>query len=348
MRPLSANIGFFACLALGFGQSDPGKGIVAPQPLQKTEPEYSDEARLAGLEGTVSLTGTITEQGLPRDMRVTRSLGLGLDEKALEAIQHWSFLPGSLEGRPVPVVTTVPIEFRLPDKQSRWHLIRAEFLPSEGASRPQFSKTAYPYGAGISLRAFEEALVIRAIRREATATLAFDVDEHGSPVNLQVLNASHPIWGPEAMAVVREWQFLPGMRYGAPVSVPCTLDLVWGPTNLSPEALEWAVTQLSAPSYPAPPDSVRDFATSPAVVYQGPDPSYTEAARNAGLQGTVRISLLVGEDGVPHDLRVISPLGLGLDEKAIEAVNQWRFRPSLVNGQRRPVRAVVEVNFRVP
>jgi TonB family protein len=220
---------------------------IPPQLIQKTEPEYSDEARLAGLEGTVQLSATITEQGVPQDMRVIKSLGLGLDEQALAAIQQWRYMPGTFEGRPVPAPITLPVEFRLPDKQSRWHLIRADFTPPEGASGPQFSKTTYPYGIGISLRAFEQALVIRAIGREATATVAFDVDEHGIPGNLQVLNASHPIWGPEAMAVVREWQFVPGMKSGAPVSVLCTVDLVWGPTNLSQQALEWAVSQLSAP-----------------------------------------------------------------------------------------------------
>jgi TonB family protein len=326
-----------------------GDGVVAPQPVQKTDPEYSEEARLAGLEGTVLLTGTITEQGIPRDMRVTGSLGLGLDEKALAAIQQWRFMPGTLQGQPVPVVMTVPVDFRLPDKQSRWHLIRADFQPPEGASRPQFSKTGYPYGAGISLHAFEEALVIRAIRREATATVAFNVDEHGSPVNFQVLNASHPIWGPEAMAVVREWQFVPGMKYGAPLSVLCTVDLVWGPTNLSPQALEWAVTQLSASSIPAAPDPVGTFASAPAVVvYKGPDPSYTEEARQAGLQGSVQVSLLVGEDGGPQNLRVVSPLGLGLDEKAIEAVSQWRFQPASMNGQPVRYRTTIEVNFSLP
>jgi TonB family protein len=325
-----------------------GNGVVTPQLLQKTEPEYSEEARLAGLEGTVLLTGTITEQGVPQDMRVTRSLGLGLDQKALVAIQQWRYMPGTFQGKPVPIVMTVPVDFRLPDKQSRWHLIRADFKPPEGASRPQFSKTGYPYGAGISLHAFEEALVIRAIRREATATVAFDVDARGSPVNLQVLNASHPIWGPEAMAVVREWQFVPGMKYGAPVSALCTVDLVWGPTNLSPQALEWAVAQLSAPSISAPPDPVLKFAISPAVVYRGRDPSYTEEARQAGLQGSVQISLLVGEDGVPQNLRAIKPLGLGLDEKAIEAVSQWRFQPASVNGQRVRYRTTIEVNFRLP
>jgi TonB family protein len=354
MRPLFAIVALCTCAALVFGQSNSsgayqvGNGVEAPQPLQKTEPEYSDEARLAGLEGSVLLAGTITEQGVPRDMRVTGSLGFGLDEKALEAIQQWRFMPGNFQGQPVPVAMTVPVDFRLPDKQSRWHLIRAEFTPLEGASRPKFSKTRYPYGVGISLHAFEQALVIRAIGREATATVAFDVDEHGNPVNLRVLNASHPIWGPEAMAVVREWQFVPGMKYGAPVSALCTVELVWGPTNLTPQALDWAVAQLSAPSTPTTPEPVRNFSSSPEVIYKSADPSYTEAARRAGLQGTVRISLVVGEDGAPQDLRVISPLGLGLDEKALDAVSQWRFRPSLMNGEPLRVRAVIEVNFRLP
>jgi TonB family protein len=324
------------------GAVQAGSGVVPPQLLQKTEPEYSEEARLAGLEGAVSLTGTITEQGVPRDMRVTGSLGFGLDEKALAAIQQWRFTPGTRQGQPVPVVMTVTVDFRLPDKQSRWHLIRAEFTPPEGASRPQFSKTSYPYGVGISLNAFEEAIVIRAIGREATATVAFDVDEHGNPVNLQVLNASHPIWGPEATAVVRDWQFVPGMRYGAPVSVLCTVDLVWGPTNLSTQALQWAFAQMSVPPTPNP---VGNFGSSPIVVYRGTDPSYTEEARKAGLQGTVQVSLMIGDDGVPQNLRVISPLGLGLDEKAIEAASQWRFQPAVLNGQPVSISTTITVTF---
>ena len=316
--------------------------VVPPQILQKTEPEYSEEARIAGLEGTVTLSGTITEQGVPRDIRVTGSLGFGLDEKSLAAIQHWRFTPGTRQGQPVPVDMTIPVDFRLPDKQSRWHLIRAEFTPPEGASRPQFSKTSYPYGVGISLNAFEEAIVIRAIGREATATVAFDVDEHGAPVNLQVLNASHPIWGPEAMALVREWQFIPGMKYGVPASVLCTVDLVWGPTSLSTQALQWAVAQMSAPPTP---NLVRNFASSPIVVYRGTDPSYTEEARTARLDGTVQVSFTIGEDGVPQNLRIISPLGHGLDEKAMESVSQWRFQPVILNGQPTRIGTTISVTF---
>ncbi len=184
--------------------------------------------------------------------------------------------------------------------------------------------------------------MIRAIGREATATVAFDVEEHGLPVNLQVLNASHPIWGPEAMALVREWQFIPGMKYGAPVSVLCTVDLVCGPTNLSTQALQWAVAQMSVPSRPDPSHSVT---SPPVVVYRGYDPSYTEEARTASLQGTVQVSFMIGEDGVPQNLRVISPLGLRLDEKAIESVSQWRFQPVILNGRPIRVGSTISVTF---
>jgi len=60
------------------------------------------------------------------------------------------------------------------------------------------------------------------------------------------------------------------------------------------------------------------------------------------------VRLFVGEDGIPQNLSVVTPLGLGLDETAIEAVSQWRFRPTLVNGLPVRVRATVEVNFRLP
>ena len=241
----------------------PGHGIAAPELLQETEPDYTSEARLAGLEGAVELTGTITEQGLAEDMQVTRSLGFGLDERALETIRQWRYQPGTLDSQPVRVYMTVSVVYRIPENHSRWHMIRAEFNPPAGGSAPRFSKTAYPAGAGISAGALEEGRVIRAIGRQGTATLTFDINERGTPVNFQVLNASAPIWGNEAIAVVRDWQFVPGAKSGAPVSVPCTIDLVWGARNLTPESLRWAVTQLSYPQIPALSFRLTDAAAAP-------------------------------------------------------------------------------------
>ena len=77
------------------------------------------------------------------------------------------------------------------------------------------------------------------------------------------------------------------------------------------------------------------------------DPEYSEQARKAKYQGTVVLNLVVQRDGTVRDIRVLQPLGLGLDEKAIEAVRQWRFKPGLRNGQAVDVAAIIEVTFRL-
>ncbi len=77
------------------------------------------------------------------------------------------------------------------------------------------------------------------------------------------------------------------------------------------------------------------------------EPKYSEEARAAKLQGTVVLSVIVGTDGIVHDAQVLRGAGLGLDENAIEAVNQWRFKPGAREGQPVKIRATIEVNFRL-
>jgi protein TonB len=90
-----------------------GGEVSAPILISKIEPEYSEEARKAKYSGTVLLTVVVDQNGMPRDIRVVRSLGLGLDEKAIEAVQHWRFRPGLRHGKPVPVQAAVDVSFRL-------------------------------------------------------------------------------------------------------------------------------------------------------------------------------------------------------------------------------------------
>jgi TonB family protein len=61
----------------------------------------------------------------------------------------------------------------------------------------------------------------------------------------------------------------------------------------------------------------------------------------------VLLSLEVGADGLAHNIQVVRGLGLGLDEKAVEAVQQWTFKPGMKDGEPVPVRASIEVNFRL-
>ncbi len=80
------------------------------------EPEYSEEARKAHLEGSVILLIVVGADGNPRDPKVIRSLGLGLDEKAIAAITKWHFAPGTKNGEPVDVKAQIEVNFRLLDK----------------------------------------------------------------------------------------------------------------------------------------------------------------------------------------------------------------------------------------
>jgi protein TonB len=98
---------------IGGGAYAIGGDVAAPILISKTEPEYSEEARKAKYSGSVLLTIIVDQNGLPRDIRVVRPLGLGLDEKAIEAVRNWRFRPGTKGGRPVAVQAQVEVTFRL-------------------------------------------------------------------------------------------------------------------------------------------------------------------------------------------------------------------------------------------
>jgi protein TonB len=98
---------------IGGGVYRIGGGVSAPALLVKVEPEYSEEARKAKWQGVVVLYVVVDTNGMPRDMKVMKPLGLGLDEKAMEAVQKWRFRPGQKDGKPVPVAATIEVNFRL-------------------------------------------------------------------------------------------------------------------------------------------------------------------------------------------------------------------------------------------
>jgi periplasmic protein TonB len=98
---------------MGGGAFRIGGGVSAPVPIFKVEPEYSEEARKAKFQGTVLLAIVVDTDGKTRDVRILRPLGMGLDEKAIEAVMKWRFRPGYKDGRPVPVQANVEVNFRL-------------------------------------------------------------------------------------------------------------------------------------------------------------------------------------------------------------------------------------------
>jgi periplasmic protein TonB len=99
----------------GFGDGvyRAGNGVSQPKLISKVEPEYSEEARKAKFQGVVVLQIIVDAKGNAVNPKVMKSLGLGLDEKAMEAVSKWKFTPGFKDGKPVAVAATVEVNFRL-------------------------------------------------------------------------------------------------------------------------------------------------------------------------------------------------------------------------------------------
>ena len=103
----------------GYGDGGPGSGagghgrISAPVLVWKVDPDDLYRARQAKIQGLVLLRVEIDKNGNIRDVRVDRGLGLGLDEKAMEAVRRWRFLPGTRNGRAVVTSAVVEVHFRL-------------------------------------------------------------------------------------------------------------------------------------------------------------------------------------------------------------------------------------------
>ena len=97
----------------GGGAFRVGGGVSAPRLVHKVDPEYSEQARKSKFQGAVVLSVVVQKDGTVRDIRVVRSLGLGLDEKAIEAVKQWRFQPGEKSGQAVDVIAQVEVTFRL-------------------------------------------------------------------------------------------------------------------------------------------------------------------------------------------------------------------------------------------
>jgi TonB family protein len=309
-----------AAVAICTAQEGPfraGNGVSTPTVLQKTEPSYSEEARVAAVDGNVRISLVVDSQGNPSDLKVTRPIGFGLDEAALRSIASWKFKPGMKDGLAVPVQTSIEVNFRLLDKGDTLHMERFVCKLPEGASRPKVLKSEHPPSPGPD--------------ETVSVTISMDVNERGVPENLHLVKLTEAKWENDVIAAMREWRFQPSVAGGdgKPVVAPCTLSFAVGKMPVSASAY-----QIGG-------------GISPPNVITKVQPEFSMEASRARLEGKVVLMVVVDESGKAREMKVIRPLGLGLDEKAIEAVGEWVFHPGSKDGQAVAVQATIEVNFRI-
>jgi protein TonB len=165
------------------------------------------------------------------------------------------------------------------------------------------------------------------------STLDVVIGADGVPAKIDVIGRSERPFDDAAIAAVRQSQFAPGTLEGKPVPVRIT---VWVP--------------FTGADHPAEPESgeLGSIAnmTAPKPL-KWAEAEFSEQARRERKSGSVLVSMLISEEGEPTSVSVVVPLGSGLDEEALKAARQYRFKPATLEGMPIPARIMIEVSFRL-
>lgn len=190
---------------------------------------------------------------------------------------------------------------------------------------------------------------------EGAVVLRATVTRDGNLKDITVVSGD-PILAAAALEAVQQWRYQPSKINGEPVEAQHEITITFkrdestaqiGPDDLSPDV------PLEPPSDIQERILAGEFfsgggrgVTHPKTIY-APEPEYSDPARKARYQGICLLGVIVGADGRPVSVWITRPLGMGLDEKAIEAVQKWRFDPATKDGEPVAVLLYVEVSFRL-
>lgn len=179
-------------------------------------------------------------------------------------------------------------------------------------------------------------------KREGSVVLVLTVDDKGNVTNVSATSGDEELVK-AAIKAVRDWKYAPYFLDGKVNHVTTTVII-----NFKLD--ETGKPEISV-SYKKPTSSIAgdifkvgSGVSAPKLLFSA-DPVYTEEARRQKYQGVCVLSLIVTPDGRTRDIHITRALGYGLNEKAIEAVSQWRFKPAMKDGQPVAVVVAVEVSF---
>jgi TonB family protein len=185
----------------------------------QTQPNYTEEARLAGVEGTAVVYAEIAKDGSPENLRMLRSLGYGLDQEAIRAVQQWRFEPSLQNEQVIRVATYVPVNFRLQRQiyDARLPSQRGNevFQMTDGVTVPKItSRVEAPYT--------DEA---RATKLEGKIVLLIEITSAGTVENVVVLRQMEKGMDESAVQAIKQWKFSPATKDGRPVAVMITVEM---------------------------------------------------------------------------------------------------------------------------
>jgi protein TonB len=296
------------------------KDIKPPKLIKKVEPRYPDEARKAGIEGTVTVEATTDDRGRVQKVKVLKSIP-ELDQAAVDAVKQWVYEPMVIDGKPHGIVFTITCRFSLDNekmgKAFEGGVTGTDQKPAVTAKGdikpPKLIKMVEPIYPEIAKQAQVEGVVIL----EATT------DIYGSVIHTRVLR-SIPLLDQAAINAVEQWVYEPMIIDGEPrgviFTVTCTFKLdepVRAVGNIKPPKLIKKV----APIYPL-------------------------EAKEAKIEGTVILEATTNIYGQVKKTRILRSIP-ELDQAAIDAVEQWVYEPMIIDGKPKGVIFTVTVVFKL-
>jgi TonB family protein len=210
--------------------------------------------------------------------------------------------------------------------------------------------------------------IAKAAHVQGVVVLHAIISKEGTVEKLTVISGP-PMLTQSAMDAVQKWTYRPYLLNGQPVEVETTINVnyTYGGDDNEAAPPDGDGTPSGTASSPATSNSspvtdqtgeavrrIGGGVSSPQVIHQV-EPEFTDEAKtrakaeaqNGKFEGTVLVQLIVNTNGQPENVHVVRGVGMGLDEKAVEAVRQYRFRPAMENGNPVPVLLNVQVNFKI-
>jgi TonB family protein len=354
--------------------------VKPPKVVKEVKPLYPEAARKAGVEGYVIMEATTDTYGRVASIKVLRGIPL-LDQAAIDAVRHWVYEPMVIDGKPRPMVFTVTVRFTL-DKDKKpagggvVGGVKGGVTTGVGGGVAGGVKGGVEGGVkgevqggvvggvlggvggaqdpkqfeGDAVRAVGEIKPPKLVKQvdpvypeearkagvEGIVILEAKADEQGNVVDARVLR-SVPALDKAALDAVKQWKYEPLVIEGKPRKAVFTVTVRFALNDgdRAKALKKFAEGAVAVEGDIKPPKQVKELM-----------PVYPEAARSAGVQGVVILSVRTNEKGGVVDVMVLRSIPL-LDQAAIDAVMQWAYEPLVIDGKAVPAVFTVTVRFRL-
>jgi TonB family protein len=188
--------------------------------------------------------------------------------------------------------------------------------------------------------------IAKAAHVQGVVVLHAIISKEGKVEQLSVVSGS-PMLQQSAIDAVQQWTYRPFLLNGQPVEVESTINVNYtfgGPITFSLVDQDEPVELTDAAGTPV--RRIGGGISPPELAIQVA-PEFTPEAKKAKFHGSVVVGCIIDEQGLPEDVHIVRGIGQGLNDKAIEAVKQYKFKPAMEDGKPVPVKLNIEVNFQL-